>query len=252
MAFLSQVFHWVTTGANWTGSSGIALRFLRQVELTVAVVTAAGVLGVGLGLALGHRGRGNLVAVNVANALRAVPSLALLTLFAIQPSIGLKGSGFLAAFLALVPLALPPILTNTYTAVRRVDPDTRSAAVASGMTGLQVVREVEAPLALPLIMAGLRTAAVEVVATATLAAYVSFNDLGGYIFAGLSIRDNVETFSGALLVAVLAGATDLVLAALQVGLTPAGLRHRRQGLVRTLASTVANRELPLSSGRMSE
>ncbi|HZU79340.1 MAG TPA: ABC transporter permease [Acidimicrobiales bacterium] len=246
MAFLSHVAHWLTTAANWHGPDGIVQRLVHQVEISAAVVAAAAVIGIGLGLVLGHVGRGNIVAINVANALRAVPSLALLTLFAIAPAIGLRGGGFLAAFLALVPLALPPILTNTYSAVRAVDPDVRDAGVGMGMTGRQVVLRVEAPLALPLVMAGLRTAAVEVVATATLAAYVSFNDLGGYIFAGLSQRNSVETFAGALLVAVVAGAADLLLAGAQLALTPKGLRAPRSRL-HALFSTLAERALPLTS-----
>jgi len=246
LSFLSRVWHWLTTAANWHGTDGILARLAHQAELSAAVVAAAAALGIGLGLVLGHLGRGNLVAINVANTLRAIPSLALLTLFAIAPAIGLKGSGFLAAFLALVPLALPPILTNTYTGVRTVDRDVRSAGVGMGMTGRQVLVRIEAPLALPLVMAGLRTAAVEVVATATLAAYVSFNDLGGYIFAGLSQRNSVETFSGALLVALVAGAVDFLLAGTQLALTPKGLRGKHTRL-RALLTTLANRALPLTS-----
>jgi osmoprotectant transport system permease protein len=119
---------------------------------------------------------------------------------------------------------VPPILTNTYIGVRSVDPDIRSAAQGIGMTGGQILRQVEAPLSVPLVMAGVRTAAVEVVATATLAAYVSFSDLGTYIFAGLATQNDVETFCGALLVAVLALGTDLLLAAAQRAVTPSGLR----------------------------
>lgn len=225
MRFLSQVAHWLTTSSNWSGPDGILVRLTHQVELSAAVIVAATVVAVGLGMVLGHTGRGGFVAVNSANAARAVPSLALLTLLAIQPSIGLKFDGFLAASIALFALAVPPVLTNAYVGVRDVDPEVRSAAVAMGMTGAQIMRRVEAPLALPLIMAGVRTAAVEVVATATLAAYVSFQDLGTYIFAGLAIRDSVETFSGALLVAVLALVVDLVLAGAQRAATPAGLRR---------------------------
>jgi osmoprotectant transport system permease protein len=121
-------------------------------------------------------------------------------------------------------LAVPPILTNAYVGVRDIDPAVRSAALAMGMTPGQLLRQVELPLALPLVMAGIRTASVEVVATATLAAYVGVSDLGTYIFTGLATRNNVETFSGALVVAVLALAVDLVLAAAARGLTPVGLR----------------------------
>lgn len=224
MHFLSQVGHWLTTASNWSGPDGILERAGHQVELSAVVVVASAVVGVGLGLVLAHSRRGAFLAVNATNAARAVPSLALLTLLAIQPSIGLKFDGFLAASIALFALAVPPVLTNAYVGVRDVDPEVRSAALAMGMTGAQVMRRVELPLALPLIMAGIRTAAVEVVATATLAAYVSFSDLGTYIFAGLAVRDSVETFSGALLVAVLALVTDLVLAALGRLATPVGLR----------------------------
>jgi osmoprotectant transport system permease protein len=182
------------------------------------------VVGVTVGGWLGHVGRGGFLAVNLTNAARAVPSLALLTLLAIQPSIGLRGNGFLASFIALFALAVPPVLTNTYIGVRDVDADVRAAAAGIGMTSGQILRRVEAPLAVPLVMAGVRTAAVEVVATATLAAYVSFSDLGTYIFAGLATQDNVETFCGAVLVGVLALGTDFLLAGLQRVVTPIGLR----------------------------
>jgi osmoprotectant transport system permease protein len=223
MHFLSQVFHWL--GANWGGPSGVWERSLHQLELSGAVIVAAVAVGVGVGFVLGHSGRGGFVAVNSANAARAVPSLALLTLLALQPAIALKGDGFLASFLALFALAVPPVLTNAYVGVRDVDPGVREAARGMGMTAGQVLRRVEAPLALPLVMAGVRTAAVEVVATATLAAYVSFNDLGSIIFAGLNTQNHVQTFAGGLLVAVLALLTDTVLAVLQRAVTPAGLRR---------------------------
>ena len=226
MHFLSQVAHYI--GHNWGGPDGFWVRSLNQVELSVAVVAAAAFVGIGVGVVLGHTGRGGFVAVNTANAARAVPSLALLTLLAIQPSIGLKANGFLASFIALVALAVPPILTNAYVGVRSVDADVRSAARAMGMTAGQVLRRVEVPLALPLVMAGLRTAAVEVVATATLAAFVSYADLGTYIFAGLNTQNHVQTFAGGFMVAVLALITDLALAAAQRAVTPAGLRRSGQ------------------------
>jgi osmoprotectant transport system permease protein len=163
--------------------------------------------------------------VNAGNAARAIPSLALLILLVLQPSISLTASGFLASFLALFALAVPPILTNAYVGVREVDPEVRSAARGMGMSAPQILWRVEAPLALPLVMAGVRTAAVEVVATATLAAFVSYVDLGTYIFAGLATQNHVETFSGGLLVAILALVTDLVLAAVQRAVTPEGLRR---------------------------
>jgi osmoprotectant transport system permease protein len=251
MHFLSQVGHWLANNAS--GPNGIWTRSLNQMELSVAVVVAAVVVGAGLGLVLGHSGRGGFVAVNSANAARAIPSLALLTLLALQPAIALKGNGFLASFLALFALAVPPILTNAYVGVRDVDPGARSAARAMGMTGVQVLRRVEAPLALPLIMAGIRTAAVEVVATATLAAYVSFNDLGSIIFAGLNTQNHVQTFAGGVLVAALALVTDLVLAAAQRAVTPVGLRRSGQAArsrgVGADASTVRRRTQPAPAAR---
>ena len=227
MHFLSEVGHWFAT--NWRGPAGVLVLTRQQLELAVAVVVAASVVGVGLGIVLGHSGRGGFVAVNSANAARAVPSLALLTLLAIQPSIGLRWGGFLASVIALFALAVPPILTNAYVGVRDVDPDVRSAATAMGMTGRQVLWRVELPLSLPLLMAGVRTAAVEVVATATLAAYVSYQDLGTFIFAGLNTQNHVETFAGGLLVAALALVTDLVLATAQRAVTPVALRRVRHG-----------------------
>jgi osmoprotectant transport system permease protein len=227
MHFLSQVFDWFTTSSNWTGSDGVPELFWRQLELSLAVVATALALGGGLGVILGHTGRGGLVAVNAANAFRAVPTLALLTLLAIQPSISLKWNGFLASWLALTALAIPPILTNTYVGMTEVDADVRDAAKAMGLTGGQVLRRVEAPLAVPFVMAGVRTASIEVVATSTLAAYVSYSDLGTYVITGLNTNNSVIAFSGAILVAIMAGLVAAALGLLTRALTP--LPMRRQG-----------------------
>jgi osmoprotectant transport system permease protein len=227
VSFWPRLGHFFTTSANWTGADGIVHRVVLQAELSAIVVVIAGALGIGFGFLLGHVGRGGLVAVNAANAARAVPSLALLTLLAIQPSIGLRAGGFLTAGITLVVLAVPPILTNSYVGMREVDADVREAARAMGMNGWQQLWKVEVPLALPLAVAGLRTAAVEVVATATLAAYVTVNDLGVYIFAGLSTQDSVETVAGSLLVALLALLTDLLLVGAYRLVTPEPLRQRR-------------------------
>jgi len=224
--FVASVAGWLTTTANWKGSSGIPELVWRQAELSVAVVIGALVIGGGIGLVLGHTGRGGLVAVNAANAARAVPSLALLTLFAIVPWISLRWGGFLCAFLALVVLAIPPILTNTYVGMREVDAEVRDAAKAMGMTGGQVLRTVELPLATPFLMAGVRTASIEVVATSTLAAYVSYTDLGTPVISGLNTNNTVEAFAGALLVALLAAAAALGLGVLQWILTPLPLRRQ--------------------------
>jgi osmoprotectant transport system permease protein len=226
VSFLSHVFEWFTTSSNWTGSQGIPELFWRQLTLSVAVVLTAVALGGSLGVVLGHTGRGGLVAVNAANAFRAVPTLALLTLLAIQPAISLKWGGFLAAWLALTALAIPPILTNTYVGMREVDADVRDAAKAMGLTGGQVLRTVEAPLALPFVMAGVRTASIVVVATSTLAAYVSYSDLGTYVISGLNTQNTVLSVAGALLVGVMAGLVALSLGLLTRAVTPVPLRSR--------------------------
>jgi osmoprotectant transport system permease protein len=224
--FVASVAGWFTTSANWTGSTGVPELIWKQAELSLAVVVGAIAIGGGIGLVLGHTGRGGLVAVNAANAARAVPSLALLTLFAIVPWISLRWGGFLAAFLALVALAIPPILTNTYVGMREVDADVRDAAKAMGMTGGQVLRSVELPLAIPFVMAGIRTASIEVVATSTLAAYVSYADLGTPVISGLNTNNTVEAFAGALLVALLAAIVALGLGILQRAFTPLPLRRQ--------------------------
>jgi osmoprotectant transport system permease protein len=226
--FVASLAGWFTTSANWSGSTGVPELVWRQVELSLAVIVGAVVIGGGIGLVLGHTGRGGLVAVNAANAARAIPSLALLTLFAIVPWISLRWGGFLAAFLALVALAIPPILTNTFVGMREVDADVRDAAKAMGMTGGQILGTVELPLAVPFVMAGIRTASIEVVATSTLAAYVSYSDLGTPIISGLNTNNSVEAFAGALLVALLAALVALGLGVLQRVLTPRPLRPRIQ------------------------
>jgi osmoprotectant transport system permease protein len=223
--FFSQVGQFLTTGSNWTGTNGFLAQLGRQVELSAVAVVAAVIVGVGLGAFLGHTGRGGFLVLNTANAARAIPSFALVTLIAIQPGIvSLQQGGFVAAAITMFALAVPPILTNAYVGVRDVDPAVRSAAVAMGMTSGQVLRQVELPLALPVLMAGVRTASVEVVATATLAAYVGVADLGFNIFAGLDTRNNAETFSGALMVALLALVVDLLLATAARAVTPEGTR----------------------------
>jgi len=229
MHFLSEVLHWFTTRANWTGSSGIPELLWQTIKLSLAVVASATVIGGALGAVAGHTGRGSIAAVNAANAARAIPTLALLTLLAVVPAISIKWGGFLAAYLALVALAIPPILTNTYVGMREVDADVREAASAMGMTGFQVFRRAELPLALPFIGAGVRTAAIEVVATSTLAAYVSYSDLGTYVLSGLASQDNVEAFGGSVLVAALAGLVALALAGVQRLLVPAPLRAAAGG-----------------------
>jgi osmoprotectant transport system permease protein len=232
MSFLGDVVSWFGQATHWRGTTGVPRLFLDQMELSLAVVGAASLVGGSAGLLLGHFRRGGLLAVNAANAARAVPTLGLLTLLAIIPAISLNWGGFLASFLALAVLAVPPIMTNTYVGVRSVDADTTDAAKGMGMGDMRLMTSVELPLALPSVLAGVRVAAVEVVATSTLAAYVSYSDLGTILLRGLGANSSVTAFCGALLVAVTAGVVAVAFGALQRLCTPAPLRARTPSLLR--------------------
>jgi glycine betaine/choline ABC-type transport system substrate-binding protein/ABC-type proline/glycine betaine transport system permease subunit len=190
--------------------------WLSLVATAIACATA-----IPLGLWLGHIGRGGVLAINASNVGRAVPSLALIAFF-----VAYLGVGFANVTLALVLLAIPPILTNTYVGIRQVDRDTVDAARGVGMTGVQIVRRVEFPLAVPLIFGGIRTSAVNVVATATLAPLAGVLSLGDPII-NVSTYGDDGRLGAAILVAFLAVATELSLAAVQRAVTPKGLRRRR-------------------------
>jgi len=220
--FLSQLAGWFTNGDHWQGSGGVPHRVIEHLSMSGAAMLAALVLALPVSLVLGHTGRGGFLAINISNIGRAVPSFAILVLGEQVLGIGAK-----PAFVALVALAVPPIVTNTYTAIRQVDPDLRDAARGMGMTGGQILRRVEWPVAVPLIFAGIRTAGVQVVATATLAAVIAWGGLGRYIIDGIAQRDHIQVFAGALLVVVLSALTEVGLGTLQRAVTPAGLRKAR-------------------------
>ena len=228
MSFLSDVVAWFTTASHWQGDAGVPHRLFEHVAMSAAAVLVAAAVALPAGIWLGHRGRGGWLVLNLANVGRAVPSLAILALA--QQAIGLSGwPGFGArpALIALVALALPPLVSSAYVGMREVDADVREAARGMGMTGGQLLVRVELPLAVPLVMAGVRTAAVQVVATATLAAVTAWGGLGRFIVDGFAQRDDVQVFAGALLVALLAIVTELGVAAVQRLVVPAGLRTRR-------------------------
>jgi osmoprotectant transport system permease protein len=194
----------------------------EHLKLSGAAMGIACLVSIPLGLWLGHTGKGGFLAINASNVGRAVPTLALIAFF-----VAFLGVGFTNLTLALVLLAIPPILTNTYTGVRQVDRDTVDSARGMGMTGAQIVRRVELPLALPLIFGGVRISAVNVVATATIAPLAGVITLGDPII-------NVNTYgdegrlAAAIVVALLAVATEVSLAALQRGVTPRGLKLDRR------------------------
>lgn len=221
MAFLADVLAWFADPATWQGSGGVPARLVEHLWISGVAMAVSLVVALPAGLALGHLGRGGLLAINLSNVGRALPSFALLV-FTVQ----LTGIGNTPAYVALVALAVPPMVTNAYVGMRGVDADIREAAIGMGMTGGQLLRRVELPLALPLVMAGVRTSAVQVVATATLAAVVASGGLGRFIVDGLAQRDFVEVFAGAVLVAGLAVVTEAALALLQRAVTP-GLRPGR-------------------------
>jgi len=209
VSFLSSVAGWFADPAHWQGSDGIPTRVLEHLQLSGLSVAVAAALALPVGLYIGHTGRAAFLAVNVANLGRALPSLAILA-FALPVSFALGlGLGFWPTFMAMVPLAIPPILTNAYVAIRSADPDTVEAARGMGMRELQVLRAVEIPAGLPIILGGLRTASVNVIATATLGAIVAGPALGRYIVDGFALQDHERLFAGALLVAILALGTEL-------------------------------------------
>jgi len=209
MTFLLSAAAWLVDPRHWQGTDGIPIRVAEHLELTALSVAAAALIALPLGLYLGHTGRASFFAINVANLGRALPSLAILA-FALPVSFALGlGLGFWPTFIAMVPLAIPPILTNAFTAVRTVDRDTVEAARGMGMRELQVLRSVETPLGAPLILSGVRTATVNVIATATLGALVAGGGLGRYIVDGLALQEYERLFTGALLVALLAIGTEL-------------------------------------------
>jgi osmoprotectant transport system permease protein len=226
---------WLTTASHWTGQHGLLVSLREHVLYTVVAVIIAMIFAIPVGLVLGHTGRGSFLIAGLANGIRAVPAFGLMILLyvLVSPKISFHGAiGWVVprgAFASLVPveamlvvLAIPPILTNTYAGVRGVDPAVRDAARGMGMNARQVTIKVEAPVALPLTIAGIRSATLQVIATATIAGYLPFlGGLGYQIFInGLpQINDpNVgypAMLGAALLVAVLAGAADLLLLGLE-------------------------------------
>jgi osmoprotectant transport system permease protein len=218
---VNEVLAWLTDPAQWSGPDGIPARTLQHLWYSLLATGIAAAIALPIGILIGHTGRGALLAVNLTNLGRAIPSLGILILM-----FTLVGLGFVPALVALTALAVPPIVTNSYIGVRSVDRDVREAAEGMGMRGRQVLWRVELPMAMPLIMAGIRTSAVQVVATATLAAIIGLGGLGRYLIDGLSQRDLPQVVGGAILVAVLSLLTELVLGRVQSMVVSQGLAGR--------------------------
>jgi len=208
MNAISGAYDWLTTGANWQGEKGVWHRLAEHLYFSGVTLGVSCLIALPLALWLGHIGKGGALAVNISNVGRAVPTLAVLILLTLTP---LGEHGDLPTLIALVLFAVPPLLTNAYIGMREVDRSVVEAARGMGMSGGQVFRRVELPLAYPLVMTGLRSAAVQVVATATLAAMAGEGGLGRIITAGFSLQNTPQVVAGALLVAVLALLVEAVL-----------------------------------------
>ena len=223
--FFAQVVEWFSDPANWEGSAGVPTRLLEHLILSAIPLAIAAAIALPAAMYVGHTRRFERAIVAVANIGRAIPSFGLLMIMVI-----LTGLGDGPIIVALTLLAIPPILTNGYVAIQGVDPDAIEAARAMGMRERGVLTGVEIPLGAPLLVAGIRIAALQVVATATLAAVPAGGGLGRIVVDGLAVRDFPQVFCGALLVAALAGVVELAFGRLQALATPAGLTANRSGL----------------------
>ncbi|MGW1101425.1 ABC transporter permease [Streptomyces sp. NPDC002540] len=201
MNTLADAWAWLTTAAHWAGDGGIRNRLGEHLFLTVVCLLISCLIALPVALVLGHLGRGGALAVNLSNIGRAVPTFAVLVLLLLTP---IGGHGEWPTVVALVFFAVPPLLTNAYVGMREVDRDVVRAARGMGMTGRQLMLGVEVPLALPLILTGVRIAAVQLVATATLAALAGGGGLGRIITAGFNLASTPQVVAGAVLVAAFA------------------------------------------------
>ncbi len=242
MSIWADAWEYVSTGVNWSGENGltrptfdggwkfandsIAALTIEHLYMSAAAVITAAAIALPLGMALGHARRGGGLTVVLSNISRAMPTLALLTLFAAS-SIGF---GNRAVIIAAAIFAFPPILTNAFTGMANVDADVTEAAVGQGLTRLQVAVRVELPLAWPLIASGLRTSASQTVATVPLAALVAGGGLGVIINTGLATQRYGQVLAGGVLVAALTLAIDGLMGALQKRLTPLPLRVRARAV----------------------
>ena len=233
MGVLGDVVAWLTDAANWSGQFGIPTRVYEHLQMSVQAIALGTLIALPVGLAIGHSRRFEFLAVSTGNIGRALPSFGIVAItFAL--TIDWPGNiGFWPTFIALTLLTIPPVLTNSYVGIKGVDEDTVEAARGMGVSGLQSLARIEIPLAAPLIVAGLRTAAVQVVATATLGAFTGWGGLGRYIVDGFAVGDDAQIAGGAVLVATLAVLTELVLAGLQRVVQPRTVSTgRRTGVTR--------------------
>lgn len=210
MNLLIEAIQWLLDPVNWTGSNALGMRILEHIGFSAAVVLVAAAIGIPAGTLIGHTGRGRGAIIAITSGARALPTLGLLTIFGLWLGIGLE-----APFLALLVLALPPVLAGAYAGVESVDRATVGAARAIGLTERQILTGVELPLAAPVIIGGLRSSALQVISTATLAAYVADAGLGRALFLGLKTQQYDMMLGASILVALLALVVELCFQTIQ-------------------------------------
>jgi osmoprotectant transport system permease protein len=229
---VEQLLAFFGDAANWQNETGIPNRLLEHILISLLAVLTASLIALPLGFYIGHTGRLQLLGINIANIGRAVPSYAVMVMLlpvmlGLAPVLGYDprlGLRFLPIFLAMVLLAIPPILVAAYAGLQAVDRDLTGSSRGMGLTETQILTRVELPLALPVLIGGFRVALLQVIATATIGAFLAGGGLGRYIIDGIARRDDGMLYAGVVLVAVLAIGTDVSLSWLQRRLTPAGVR----------------------------
>jgi osmoprotectant transport system permease protein len=226
--YFHEGYVWLNDPLNWTNPGGMFDRLQEHLLISLWAVLLGCLIGWPLGIWLGHRGKGGGAVITLANLTLAIPTLALLTILPLTP----LGFGKPPVVVALAVFAVPPLLANAYTGLRQIDPETREAAKGMGLSGGQLLRQVELPLSVPYLAAGLRTAAVQVVATAALAAFVNGGGLGEIISAGFGIGmsngGGGQIVAGGIVVALLALLVEGLLAGVQRLVTPPALRSQRR------------------------
>lgn len=233
MSFIGDVGSWLADSDSWDGSSGIGNRLVEHARYSVVAVAAAFALAAPLAAWLGHKRRFGTLGMNIANIGQTLPTFAVLVLVVQVVGVGeAPVVGPLALFLALALLAIPPIFTNIYTGFAAVDDAYRDAARGLGMTEQQQLLRAELPIAMPLVVTGLRIAVVQVIATATIGAYAGTGGLGRFIIDGFALQDYPQVFGGALLVAVVAIVSDRALVLIEGRLRAGAGAPRRLGFGR--------------------
>lgn len=223
MRLLLEALAYIADGAHWSGSMGIARLLAQHAAYSLAAVAIAALIGMPIGWWIGHTGHGRALVITLTGAVRALPTLGLITMFGLALGIGLA-----APMLALVILALPSALAGAYSGVESVDPTAVDGARGAGMSPLQILARVEMPLGAPIMLGGLRAASLQVIATGTLAAYTGAGGLGRLMFLGLKTQDYPIMLAAALLVIALALVSEALFALLQRASAPAGSRQRRE------------------------